>query len=253
MTRLKPSPNPSDTPHRPYPAGSAAVPVAFCAVTGEWAAAPTRPARARPGGVDTRRRLLLSAERLFALRGIDAVSVREILDDAGHRNKNAARYYFGGRGGLITALANSRGEALNRRRMELLDELEAAGSQGDLRELCRALVQPLAEALDEPDNHFLGFLARYQLDRSRATLSLTVDPVHTESYIRTARLIRATTTLSRPAFAIRFSLAMDMCFTGLAGRQAQEDAGAARLPSRAVFVDQLLQAVGGVFAAGAGE
>ena len=201
----------------------------------------------RAAGRGTREHLLLTAERLLAQRGIDAVSVREILDAAGQRNKNAAQYYFGGRDGLIAALVTTRSEALNQRREALLDELRAAGLQGDLQALCTVLVRPLAEALDEPGNHFLGFLARYQLDHSRTVLSRAVDRVHTASYWRTAKLIRAATGLPRSTFEIRFSLAMDMCFTGLAARQAQEEAGESGLPPRAEFVGTLIDALCGIF------
>lgn len=201
----------------------------------------------RAAGRETREHLLLTAERLFAQRGIDAVSVREILEAAGQRNKNAAQYYFGGRDGLIAALVTARSEALNQRREALLDELEVAGAQHDLRALCAALVTPMAEALDEPDNHFLGFLARYQLDHSRTVLSHAVDRVHTASYWRTAKLIRATTGHPRSTFDIRFSLAMDMCFTGLASRQAQEEGKEASLPPRAEFIGTLVDALCGVF------
>jgi len=205
------------------------------------------PRALRTDGRDTREHLLLTAERLFAQRGIDAVSVREILAAAGQRNKNAAQYYFGGREGLITALVTARSEALNRRREVLLDEVESSERRNDLRALCTVLVAPLAEALDDPDNHFLGFLARYQLDHSRTVLSRAVDRVHTASYWRTAKLIRATTGLPRSAFDIRFSLAMDMCFTGLAGRQALEEAGEPGLPPRTEFIDTLIDALCGVF------
>ena len=100
---------------------------------------------------------------------------------------------------------------------------------------------------DEPGNHFLGFLARYQLDHSRTVLSRAVDRVHTASYWRTAKLIRAATGLPRSTFEIRFSLAMDMCFTGLAARQAQEEAGESGLPPRAEFVGTLIDALCGIF------
>ena len=201
----------------------------------------------RTDGRDTREQLLLTAERLFAQRGIDAVSVRELLNEAGQRNKNAAQYYFGGREGLITALVTARSDALNRRREVLLDEVESSERRNDLRALCTVLVAPLAEALDDPDNHFLGFLARYQLDHSRTVLSRAVDRVHTASYWRTAKLIRATTGLPRSVFDIRFSLAMDMCFAGLAGRQAQEEVGEPGLPPRTQFIDTLIDALCGVF------
>ena len=45
-------------------------------------------------GRDTRERLLSAGERLFATRGIDAVSVRDITDAAG-ANLAAINYHFG--------------------------------------------------------------------------------------------------------------------------------------------------------------
>ena len=92
----------------------------------------------RANGRETRALLLATAERLFAQRGIDAVSIREILDEAGQRNKNAAQYYFGGRDGLISALANTRSAVLNRRRMTLLDEIEATVAGPTCRTVPRA-------------------------------------------------------------------------------------------------------------------
>ena len=159
------------------------------------------------------------------------------------------RYYFGGREGLISALSNSRSEVLNQRRVVLLDEIEAAGQHTNVRELSRALVQPLSESLDEPDNHFIGFLARYQLDRSRLRLSQSVDPLLTESYRRAARLLRAATGLPHPVFTVRFSLAMDMCITGLAGRQAQEETDSTGLIARSEFVENLIDATRGILTA----
>lgn len=46
----------------------------------------------RRGGRATRTHLIDVAERLFAERGIDAVSISEILEAAGQRNKNAVYY-----------------------------------------------------------------------------------------------------------------------------------------------------------------
>jgi AcrR family transcriptional regulator len=203
---------------------------------------------ARPRGRDTREKLLVTAERLFAQRGIDAVSLREILEEAEQRNKSAPQYYFGGKDGLVTALANFRTDNLNRRRTLRLDAMEAEGLQGDLRALAETLVLPMVELLDEPGNNFLGFLARYHLDRSWRGLSDSVDPALTESYRRVGRLLRSASGLSRSRFSIRFSLTLDMCFTSLAGRQALEQAGAPNLPPRAEFVDNLVETVCGIFA-----
>ena len=79
---------------------------------------------------------MATAEELFATRGIDAVSVRDITE-AADANTASINYHFGSKRGLIDAIVERRAEALGRRRVELLDELEggepvdARGDAGD--------------------------------------------------------------------------------------------------------------------------
>jgi len=173
----------------------------------------------------TRIRMIEVAERLFAERGIDAVSSAEIIEAAGQRNKNAVHYHFGGKEGLVRAIAEHRSGALNARRSQMLHDIRARGATGDASAVCATLVVPLAELLDDPSNNFLGFLARYHLDRSRRRLVDSVDPRLTDSYRDAARMLRRSSTLNRADFETRFALVLDMIFTALAGREADERAG----------------------------
>jgi len=52
---------------------------------------------------ETRSRLIHAAGELFALRGVDAVTVREIADKA-DAVPNAVRYHFGDKAGLVAAV-----------------------------------------------------------------------------------------------------------------------------------------------------
>ncbi len=52
---------------------------------------------------ETRSRLIHAAGELFALRGAEAVTVREITDKAGEV-PNAVRYHFGDKAGLVSAV-----------------------------------------------------------------------------------------------------------------------------------------------------
>jgi AcrR family transcriptional regulator len=180
------------------------------------------------------------AEQLFAERGIDAVSSAQILEASGQRNKNAVRYHFGSKDGLVTAVAEYRSGSLNARRSELLDELRAQGRERDGAAVCTTLVLPLAELLDDPDNHFLGFLARYHLDRSRRRLVNSVDPRLIESYRDAARLLRRTSPLNRTDFEARYALVLDMIFTALAGREAEERNEEPSPASRTVLIRNLV-------------
>lgn len=110
---------------------------------------------------DARRRLLETAERLYAERGLDGVSLREITEAAGQRNNAAVHYHFGGRDGLVRALFELRFTALDRRRADLL---AALGAQPSLEDLVRVLVVPFAEAAGDDAGHWVRFVARLHED-----------------------------------------------------------------------------------------
>jgi AcrR family transcriptional regulator len=95
-------------------------------------------------------RLVRAAEQLFAERGIDAVSLREINRAAGAKNASALQYHFGDRDGLLRAVLAKHQGAVEDRRHAMLDAYEAAG-MADLRSLAGALVRPLAAKLSDPD------------------------------------------------------------------------------------------------------
>lgn len=113
---------------------------------------------------DTRRQIILAAERLFAERGLAGVSLREINVAAGQRNTSAAHYHFGSKEALVDAIFEFRRSEIGRRRDEILDGLEREGRSADLRSLTVALIQPLAcelqaEGEDGAESHYLPFLA----------------------------------------------------------------------------------------------
>ena len=90
--------------------------------------------------------LIRAAERLFAERGSDAVSLREITAAAGATNASAVQYHFGGRRGLLGALMAKHEADIEVRRHEMLDAYEALPAP-DVRTLAAALVEPLAAEL----------------------------------------------------------------------------------------------------------
>jgi AcrR family transcriptional regulator len=94
--------------------------------------------------------LIRAAERLFAERGSDAVSLREINATAGATNASAIQYHFGDRRGLIKAVLAKHDVEVDRRRHALLDFYEAQ-AEADVRALAAALVRPLAAELDNDD------------------------------------------------------------------------------------------------------
>ncbi len=99
---------------------------------------------------ETRARVLDVAEQLFAEKGFDAVSLRQITAEAGV-NVAAVNYHFGSKDKLIIEVMVRRIAPVNARRLEMLDEAEAAagGEPLPVETILEALYWPLAGEFSE--------------------------------------------------------------------------------------------------------
>jgi AcrR family transcriptional regulator len=88
-----------------------------------------------------RERLILSAERLFAEKGYEGVSVREIADDA-KANLSLVSYYFGGKEGLLAEIYTHYSQVLNGERARLLAIDRKNGRKPTLEEVLEAFIRP---------------------------------------------------------------------------------------------------------------
>ena len=95
---------------------------------------------------ETRANLLTAAEQLFATRGVEGVSLREIARSAGAKNVIAVQYHFADRDGVLRALMDKHLPAVDARRHALLD---AAENDMTLRVMAGALVRPLGSKLSD--------------------------------------------------------------------------------------------------------
>src|SRR5580704_18486326 len=77
--------------------------------------------------IDTKQRILDSAERLFADNGFDSTSLRTIIADA-KVNLAAIHYHFHSKEALLDAVILRRLEPINRQRLAMLDECERASA-----------------------------------------------------------------------------------------------------------------------------
>lgn len=89
---------------------------------------------------DTRERIMLAAERLFAERGFDGVSVRDIVA-AANVNLAAINYHFGSKGALMMAIFRQRAKELNGERLQRLREVLAKPAPR-VEDILRALIAP---------------------------------------------------------------------------------------------------------------
>lgn len=88
--------------------------------------------------------LLDSAEELFALHGIDAVSNRRITEHAGTANHSAIAYHFGDRDALLRALLSRHREEMSKRRLDLIATLP---DDAGVRDILACMILPWIEYL----------------------------------------------------------------------------------------------------------
>jgi AcrR family transcriptional regulator len=105
-----------------------------------------RPKGAEDSPAETRQRVLAAAEKLFAMRGVEGVSIRDITQAAGV-NLAAINYHFGTKNGLAAEVIKHCIDPLNVRRLELLDKVEAkAGNKPpNLEAVLEAMIRPAVE------------------------------------------------------------------------------------------------------------
>lgn len=125
----------------------------------------------------TRERLLESAERLIADRGLAATSVRAVCGEAG-ANVAAVHYHFGSKDALVDAVLARRMADLTDRRVEMLEPLERA-ARPSARAAVDALVRPLAEFARDPDGQgraYVRFLAALHATEERDRIAAAFAP-----------------------------------------------------------------------------
>ena len=92
----------------------------------------------------SRQKIFASAERLFAERGFNGVSVRDIANDAGV-NSALVGYYFGGKKGLLSEVYTRHCTPLNQERMRLLKEFSQPKGGPTLEQVLEAFIRPSLE------------------------------------------------------------------------------------------------------------
>jgi AcrR family transcriptional regulator len=95
------------------------------------------------------------ALRLFAERGVDGVTVREIATASGQKNHGVVGYYYGSKEALVREIIVDGAIAIDQRRNALLDELEAKRGPKTVREVVDVLIFPAA---DSDDHYYLRFI-----------------------------------------------------------------------------------------------
>jgi AcrR family transcriptional regulator len=119
----------------------------------------------RSDGKETRARMKVVAQRLFALHGIDGVSVADIVAAAGQRNKASLQYHFGSKEELVGELLVDGAQKVDAFRLVLLDQMAADGGPRHVREVLDAFIRPVYQltVTEAEGSTYLRFLANVQL------------------------------------------------------------------------------------------
>jgi AcrR family transcriptional regulator len=104
-----------------------------------------RRTRKDPLGEATRAALIEKAEAMFAEKGIDGVSIRQIGIAIGSANSNVVGYHFGTKEALVKAILQQSMPYVAKRRAELLDCAKRDKREHDLLVLLDALCRPIFE------------------------------------------------------------------------------------------------------------
>lgn len=117
---------------------------------------------------DIRDRLLHVAIRLFAEKGIDAVSMRAINTAAGSKNKSAVHYHFGNKLGIVEAIFDMLSQDISPEFSGLMDRVEERAEKGgiSIAEILLAFYLPffVINSTKSYGTYTIKFFAKMMLD-----------------------------------------------------------------------------------------
>lgn len=119
---------------------------------------------------DTKSLIMNTAERMIAEHGLNGVSNRAILAEAGV-SSSALHYHFNSREGLIEAVVVRYGHIPTERLREMVQSFDEQGRNPSIAEIVDSVVDAFIYLLrkkGEAGRRFLRFIARLQSDRTYA-------------------------------------------------------------------------------------
>lgn len=124
-----------------------------------------------PESRETRGRILEAAQKLFAEKGLDATSVRDITTEA-ECNVAAVNYHFGGKENLYLESFRAMLEPLRDQRLAVLDELMEREPAPTLEEYLKRFAEGFLDPLvdESTGRRFMVFVSREILDPRLPTM-----------------------------------------------------------------------------------
>jgi AcrR family transcriptional regulator len=194
-----------------------------------------------------------AAEKLFAERGVENVTVRAIIEQSGQKNESALQYHFKNRQGLIDAIHQHRNAQVQEKRSELLVSLLQLNPTPTLREICGLMVEPTF-LMARNDTGFRQWVKAF--GQAVATFGLPallrLQVKGNQGTLETVRLLREKLShLDDQIFEHRIDSTIR--FVGLSMSQQAREKQAFRGAGSDVFLNMLVDSMAGLLAAEVSE
>jgi AcrR family transcriptional regulator len=197
----------------------------------------------------TQAALMRAAEKLFAEKGVESVSIRDIVSSAGQKNESALQYHFKNFKGLIRAIKDERSQETQTKRSQLIDTLLASTSEPTLRQLCTLMIQPAFDlARSNPD--FRRYIKAFGHELALAESSALAQSVSEgggggDSGRALGNMLqRALPHLNKAAYRRRMEAAVRMCAASMYYQARQKNAFRGRTAD--LFFNDLVDALEGL-------
>ena len=201
---------------------------------------------------NTRLSLIETAERLFAEKGIDNVSLREINRAAGQKNVAALHYHFGTRESLLEAIFEHRMSGVNDHRVGMLTQLEHVANDASVRQIVEALVFPLTAQMESAGGgtNYVRFLS-HAISDPNVNVGQLVRNKYDQGMAQTRRIARRMLThLPGEIVDLRITLAGNYMVHALAD-EVRRTADTTHVS--AFFIANLIDSIVGAISAPASE
>jgi len=178
---------------------------------------------------------VLAAERLFAARGYDGVSLRQIGAAAGNANHSAVQYHFGSKDQLVEAIFDYRLPHLDTRRRSLVAEREP----DDLRSWVECYVLPILEQGEQDGSNYLSFVAMLQQSAEAHLFARISEDYRASTERFRDRMTVLLAHIPEPLRAHRLTQALAFSVHAAADRERSQASGAPVLPFTVHVADLL--------------
>lgn len=197
----------------------------------------------------TRLALMDAAEKLIADKGVENVSIREIVKAAGQKNESALQYHFKNLRGLIRTLHQRRNSQVHEQRTILIGQIQRRTSNPTLREVCELMVAPafeLARTSVGFRRHIKAF--GHEITLADASALTVANRTGGDSTQELGRLLRAALPhLDESAYRRRMDGALRFVSAAMVNQARQKNAF--RGPEAKVFYSSLIDALVGMLSA----